>query len=396
MNRRPLRFFPKELFTAWHFLMIIAYVLSAVSDAKADISSKFPLAAEALSKAVESETTVDYVGKRIVILWSPFPAREGKTPSFRTVEAFEERVIHQAPSTHLIELLTPVNMEPPLNMEPRRDRMRRILPPPPPRKLQDIWEMDAQLLLRNYTVDVEAGEPIAGQKTYLLLINPKFDARPSKKVWLDAQHYIILRVENYDIAEKLSSLYVYTTIDYDSASVAQQLKRYREKKKSEKEREPNRPRPYQSEELNFAEAEKQFGAPLPQPSYLPMGFQLQSISVITFRDNPSIHFRYTDGLTVFSLFVSRVSEKREDRQNQRIQEYRFRDRRSREKRFRRGKPQSITVKNTPISFIDQGHIRILHWEMNKEEEQKNLRFVLISELSREELVKIVESLVSQG
>lgn len=392
MNRRPLRFSPKELFTAWHFLMIIACVLSAVSNAKADISSKFPLAEEALSKAVESESTVDYVGQRIVILWSPFPAREGRalSPSFRTVEAFEERVIHQAPSTHLIELLTPVNMAPP------RDRMRRILPPPPPHKLQDIWEMDTQLLLSNYTVDVEAGEPIAGQNTYLLLINPKFDSRPSKKVWLDAQHYIILRVENYDITAKLSSLYVYTTIDYDSTSVAQQLKRYREKKKSEKEQESNRPRPYQSEEISFAEAEKQFGAPLSQPSYLPLGFQLQSISVITFRDNPSIHFRYTDGLTVFSLFVSRVSEEKEDRQNQRVQKERFKDKRGREERFRRGKPKTITVKNTPISFIDQGHIRILRWEVSKEKEQQHLRFVLISELSQEELVKIVESLISQG
>jgi negative regulator of sigma E activity len=258
-----------------------------------------------------------------------------------------------------------------------RNRMRRM--PPPPREMrnpEDIWREDTQLLLRNYTVDVAFGEPIAGQNTYLLTINPKVDFRPRKKVWLDAQHYIILRMEHYDIDGNLKALSVYTTIDYDSASVAQQLKQYLEK---EQGRGPDRRRPYQSEEISIAEAEKQFGVKLPQPSYLPVGFQLQSTSMVAFRGNPSIHFRYTDGLTALSLFVSKVSDESEERQ----------PRPGRGDKFRDIKPTIVIVKNTPISIIDQGHIRILRWEVN------NLRFVLIGEeLSQEEMVKVAESLVS--
>ena len=391
MNLIPLRFFSKETFIIWYFPMILIVALPVFNNANADSSPKLPTAAEVFSKAMEAKSTVDYVGKRIVIRWHSL------APSFRAVVAFEERVIHKTPSTHIVELLTPVDRIAPdkndrsesrkMSGQKERERMRRMLPPPREmRELQDIWETDTQLLLRNYTVDVAEGEPIAGQKTYLLLINPKVVSRPKKKVWLDAQHYIILRMEDYDIAGKLNSLSVYTTIDYDSASVAQQLKRYQEEQsQKEQGRDPNRPRPYQSEETSFAEAEKQFGAKLPQPSHLPTGFQLQSISVMTFRGK-RIHFRYTDGLTVLSLFVSKVGDEREERQ----------PRRARGDRFRGGKPTTVTVKNTPISVIDQGHIRILQWKVGKQGEKGNLRFVLMGELSQEELVKVAESLVSQG
>jgi hypothetical protein len=387
----------------WRFPMIIIVVLSIVSNAKADVSSRsfalsssmldtvialpstrqttIPTAEEIFSKAVKAESTVDYVGKRMVIRWLPF----GSIVS-------EERIIHQAPSTHIMELLTPVDRMGPERGRDKddkpdnknideRNRMRRM-PPPPPRELrnpEEVWSEDTQLLLRNYTVDVAFGEPIAGQNTYLLMINPKVDARPRKKVWFDTQHYIILRMEHYDITGKLKALSVYTTIDYDSASVAQQLKQYLEK---EQGRGPRRSRPYQSEEISIAEAEKQLGAKLPQPfSYLPVGFQLQSTSMVAFRGNPSIHFRYTDGLTAFSLFVSKVSNESEERQ----------PRPEQEDRFGGVKPKTVVVKNTTISIIDQGHIRILRWEVN------NLRFVLIGEeLSQEEMVKVAESLISQG
>lgn len=381
MNLILLKSLSKETFITWCFSMIIIVVLSVVSNANADSDIKLPTAVEIFSKAVEAESTVDYVGKQIIIRWHPFGSI-----------AVEERVIHQVPSTHIIELLIPIDM----GDRNERNRMRRMLPPPTPRKLQDIWETDNQLLLRNYTVDVALDEPIAGKSTYLLSINPKVVSRPKKKVWLDAQYYIILRMENYDIKGKLSSLIVYTTIDYDRTSVAQKLKRYQEEQSErEQERESNRARPYRSEETSFAEAEKQFGGKLPQPSYLPAGFQLQSISVMTFRGK-RIHFQYTDGLTALSLFVSKANAERQDRQNRRPPDDSFRDRRGRGNRFRGGKPTTITVKNIPIFVINQGQFRILRWELNKQSEQEKLHFVLIGELSQEEMLKMAETLVSQG
>ena len=407
MNLITLRILSKETFITWYFPMILIVLLSAFNNANADTTliferdtrtTKILTVEEIFSKAMEAESKVDYVGKRIAIRWLPFGSI-----------ASEERIIHQAPSTHIMELLTPLDRMGPerrrdrddrlKNREPgkrseaesqsrkpserpfqgersERNRMRRMLPPPREmRNPEDIWSEDTQLLLRNYTVDVVQSEPIAGQNTYLLTINPKVDSRPRKKVWLDAQHYIILRMEHYDIAGNLKALSVYTTIDYDSASVAQQMKQYSDK---EQGRGPDRRKPYRSEETSIVEAEKKFGGQLPQPSYLPVGFQLQSTSMVAFRDNPSVHFRYTDGLTTLSLFVSRVSNENEDRQR----------RPERGDRFRGIKPIIVIVKNTPISVIDQGHIRILRWEMS------NLRFVLIcEEVSQEEMVKVAESLI---
>jgi hypothetical protein len=385
VNTIPFKFLSQESFIIWYFPIIIVFVLSVVSPANADTSTQLPTAAEIFSKAMESESTVDYVGRQIVILWH-HP---------RSI-AFEERVIHQAPATHLIELLAPTDISPP------RDRLRRMLPLPPPRKLQDIWETDTQLLLRNYTIDIAAGEPIAGRSTYLLQINPKVAARPQKKVWLDAQHYTILRLENYDITAKLNSLSVYTTIDYDSASVAKHLKSYL-KKQSEREQEggPNRPRPYQSEEVNLAAAEKQFGAKLLQPSHLPVGFQLQGISVMTYRGK-RVHFRYTDGLAVLSLFVSKAGDEEEERRRRSVRGDRRGDKpgrsvprqTGREDRFRRDKPTIVTVQNTPISIIGRGHIRMLQWKLSKQGEDESRRFFLIGELSQDELLKMAESLIS--
>jgi len=366
-----------KTFVTWYFPMIIIFVLLVASSAKVvDSSTQLPNASEIFNKAIEAESTVDYVGKKIVILWHPPRS-----------SAFEERVIHQAPSTNVIEVLMPTEMSSP------RDRPRRMLPSPPPRKLQDIWETDTQLLLRNYTVDIAEGETIAGQNTYLLQINPKVVSRPKKKVWVDTQNYIILRMEDYDIAEKLNSLSVYTTIDYDSTSVAKQLKHYQEKQaEKEPKKETNRPRPYQSEEVSFAEAEKQFGAKLPQPSHLPDGFQLQSISVMTFRGK-RVHFRYTDGLTVFSLFISKVGDEEKERRRREVEREGQENRRGRGDRFGRNKPKTVMFKDVPIFINDQGHIRILQWKMNEQSEQEGLRFALIGELSQEEMMKVVESLI---
>ena len=399
-----------NLITLRVFSMIMIVALSAVSNANADAVSKLPTAAEVFNKVAESESTVDYVGKRIVIRWH----------SPRMI-AFEERVIHQAPSTHLMKLLTPIDRIGHKRGPDRDDRsenkgqsrwkrsrrgewsrMRRMLPTPPGvRNPQDTWNSDTQLLLRNYTVDVAKGEPIAGQNTYLLTINPKAPLRPKKRVWFDAQHYIILRIEDYDIAGRPNSLFVYTTIDYDRASVARQLEQYKKEKQSEKEREHN----FNDEEISFAEAEKRLGAKLPQPSYLPTGFQLQSISVMAlsgrmaFRGNPPIHFKYTDGLTALSLFV-RMTDEREEKNLRRGWGDRFGDRpgprRGREDRARGGMSTTVTVKNIPVSIIDQGHIRILLWKVRKQGKQKNLGFVLIGELSKEEMVKVAAALISQG
>lgn len=336
---------------------------------KPEFISKFPTESELFSKVEGARSTVDSVGKRIVIFWRP-----------SGITAFEELVIHQAPSTHLTELLTPTDRE----RSRRRDRsdgksekrrgnreglrpMRRIGPPPP-----DFIE--PQFLSKSYKVEIAPGEQIAGQNTYLVTISPKVAERPRKKLWFDAQHYITLRMEHYDIMGKLAGISVYTTICYDSMAVTQQLEQYQNRNRSQEQMEgkPHR------EELSLAEAEKTFGERLPQPSYLPIGFQLRSISMMDFRDNLSVHFRYTDGLVQLSLFVSKSNE-RDDRPHRRLQD----DRRSNKKR-------TVVVKGIPIAVIDPGHVRILDWKTSRE---YNLRLVMISGLSLKEMVKVAESLI---
>lgn len=380
---KPTKKFRKPKVLAFFEILAILFVFSIFNQANADFS-EVPTVSEIFSKTAEAKSKVDYVGKRIVIIWN----------SPRGDIAFEERVIHKTPSTHIVDFLLPEDIMSPKNRKDRvserqgnnergkrRDFRRRRMPPPHElQKLRDIWRKNTQLLLRNYVINVEHGELIAGQKTYLLTINPKVASRPRSKVWLDSQNYTILRMEHYDITGKIDFLSVYTTIDYNTESIERQLKQYQKESQPEKERDKHRP--YHIEELSLKEAEEKLEVQIPQPSHLPKGFELQSISMVIYHDNPSVHFRYTDGLSDFSFFVSKVIDEKRERPERRPPN-RFRNRH-----------KTVTVKNTQISTMDSGHIRILNWIM-KNQSGKMMRLVLISELSQKELIEIAKSLISQ-
>jgi len=365
-----------------YFLMVAVLLLSGINQASPSSSAEIPTVSEILNRTVEAKTKVDYVGKRIVIIWQPYGSM-----------GLEERVIHKSPSTRFIEVILPKGPKKPdsrkdrppddsegARLSDRKERNRRRRYPPPPHeihKLQDIWRENTQLLLQNYSIDVEIGEPIAGQKTYLLTINPKVDSRPRNKIWLDAQNYVILRVEHYDIDGEIHSLSVYTTIDYRSKLVEQELRKY-QKKEDEKNGSP--PPPRYSEKVTLSEAEEKLGAPILQPSYLPAGFELQKIALVTFHENFSIHLRYSDGLSDFSLFMSKIDKEPDERPRRPP-----RDRRE----FK-----TVNVEGVSISIMDRDNFRILHWQTENQNDKK-MQFVLIGELGEEELLKLASSLIYQ-
>jgi len=122
------------------------------------------------------------------------------------------------------------------------------------------------------------------------------------------------------------------------------------------------------EPVPLSEAQGAFNGQLVLPAYLPQGFQLQNVTLMKFRPEPTVHLRYTDGLMVVSLFESKGTPPREQQSN--------------------GEDvRTEQIHQTPVQIMERRQIRILRWF------QGNMNLTLIGELSRPEMLRIAESLI---
>ena len=365
----------KQQISLSHFLLLLTVplVLMASANAEPDDQRTF---AKILQHITSLPRQVSYVGKQISIAWTP----EG-------CQAQEELVLHQPPSTHFVKVLTPpVENRRPRRMEGLRRRggpERRRRPAEvesrvrrrfegrfssgPPRQhwlLEPIELMsqgDIEQLTQNYTFQYTTSEKIAGHQTDLLTIKPRFEGRPTKRLWLAKEKGIILRLEDFGTDGNLRFLSVYTQISFQPEHVQQKLAEFQ----NETELLTYKPKPIGV--VSLAEAREAFNGRLILPGNLPQGFQLQGVSLIKLRPGPTVHLRYTDGLMMFSLFQEPKGKRPPERLNRgvRIQH----------------------IHGTPVQIMDRRHMRIVRWF------QGDVGLTLIGELSQSEIIKIAESLI---
>ena len=55
---------------------------------------------------------------------------------------------------------------------------------------------------------------MADRDTYLIELKPKAAGRPSRKIWVDVEAGVILKMEHYDSQKRLGQLFVYSEINY--------------------------------------------------------------------------------------------------------------------------------------------------------------------------------------
>jgi len=237
------------------------------------------------------------------------------------------------------------------------------------------------VLSKNYEIQKgDSVDKIAGYETVFFSIEPNFEDRPTLRIWLEKESGITLRFERINKYGQMQYLQVSTQISFDLNEVDRILGKLVEDKT------PNVPKGKARKTLSFPEAEKVFGQKPVLPNYLPAGFELHQIEPMRLPRTTAttLHFRYTDGFLMFSLF--------EETGRRSGIFSRFRPQRSKNgrgnDRGRNRKEEKIEIGGKSIRVIKLRHAQVYRWIEN----DINLR--LIGDLSRSEMVRIIESISS--
>jgi outer membrane lipoprotein-sorting protein len=355
------------------------------------VGAEVPGAEELFQKLLESFQTVDFEGK--LTLMSPVP--DGSAMR-------EALVIRKAPDKQRIEFIWPEeirgmgmtsNGKERWRIQSEKDRRRRPLLPRPPNRIMDEFPLkNIRLLLQNYDVRTLHGGRVADRGTYLLEIDPKAAGRPSRKVWIDAEMGIILKMEHYDSQERLGQVFAYSEINFKpeiGEAVFRSPGRSGAGRKSPGERVGKELWNYDGEKLDLDEIRKEAQLDVIIPDQAPAGFILQSIHAVKLGERKNVHLRYTDGLAILSVFQSPSGEgirggrlggwlrgrgrKREDMPP-----------------WRGGKVEKMSIDGIECDVMSRGPMFIFRWNYG------GLSLTLMGELERKEMVGFVSSFVSKG
>ena len=352
---------PKDV--GW--LLLIAFMLLILTTNP--IAEASPESLKILKRVMTAEKKVAYVGTRMTVA----------NTSHGTLVR-EEAVLHQPPEIHAVTVLSILEDGRSLKLndrEPRKDneanrrngrrderRGNRRRFPLDRRPMAALSQKAVELLAQNYIFDSTPADPIAGQKTDLVTVSPRFETRPTKRLYLARDTGVILRIEDLDSDGNLRFMSVYTYISFEEETIQQRLAKWRSNGKIPAERRRRRSQP-----ITVVEAKTVLGDRLVEPSYLPPGFQFIEARYIKQRSD-TVYLRYTDGMVTFTVFESKSKQGRTRTGNRRDME-------------------DIQIQGTAARHEQRGPTHILHWSIS------DLNFTVIGELHRDELIKVAESLI---
>ena len=331
------------------------------------IAEASPESLKILKRIMNAEEKVAYIGTRMLVMNTP-----------RGTVAREEAVIHQPPEIHAVNVLPILEHGRSLKSsdqelhkgserdrrngrrdERRGDRRRFSLNR---KRMATLSQKEVELLAQNYIFNSVPADPIAGQETDLVTVSPRFEARPTKRLYLARDTGIILRIEDFDSDGNLRFMSVYTQISFEEEAVTQKLAEWNRNEKSPAEKRRRR-----SQAIALDEAKTVLGDKLIEPTYLPPGFQLLETRYFKHRSE-TVYLRYTDGMLTFTVFESKRKQG-----NSRNGE-------------RRG-VEHLQIQGTETRHETRGPTHILQWSI------ADLNFTVMGELHQDELIKVAESLI---
>ena len=337
---------------------VLALLLWVPSALFADIST--------LERIIEAEHKIGYVGIRLRTFTSS-----------RGVRTFEEYVIHKPEDAAYRKVVSVVGERQPLGGqrnrdegksdnrrrdrdENNRDNRRRDRERENWRQMRSLFsEKEIKLIAQNYNLEQRpADEKIANHEADILIISPKLEGKPTKRIFFASENGIILRVEDLDAEGILRDMFVYTRISFDPETINNKWKALEKEIK---------PQPRRSRSVPIAEAEKILKTQLIQPDHLPPGFQLKDIRSLKNRGRDLIFLEYTDGLVNFTLFEE---EDRPRRQGDRARE-----------------GTQIEIGGTTVSQHKFGPTDAFRWSGAK------IRFSLVGAVPTTEMQKVVASII---
>lgn len=154
----------------------------------------------------------------------------------------------------------------------------------------------ANLLLLNYKPEYAGMDKVAGRRVYVVDLVPRREGRPSKKLWIDREHYTILRSVDYSASGDERGGMETIKIAYNAKV------------------DPGAFRLPPSSDVRRIEAcvssspaslNGKLGFKVVAPGYIPSGYRLEGYYLYNCQcrcNHSSAQLTYTDGLNVISVF----------------------------------------------------------------------------------------------
>jgi len=202
----------------------------------------------------------------------------------QTVNALAN-VLHRKPATTRTEYVLPPTMHGTVILQIGRERWRASSRDRRWQRVQQAAEGgNLDLLLRNYALRTTGSELVANRPCVLLLITPKHEGNPSKRMWVDRATGLVLRSELLNWKQQIvgGSTFRDLEIDPDLSAQSRLL-----------DPPPVAQAPPARSGLTFTPA---------HPRYVPPGYVFASTETVPLGKHLAAHLRYTDGLNTISLF----------------------------------------------------------------------------------------------
>jgi outer membrane lipoprotein-sorting protein len=187
-----------------------------------------------------------------------------------------------------------------------RDRVYRYLPdkkvlevtPAAPSRPQRLQQR-LRLVRQNYTASLEGSDTVAGRRALRIVLRPRHPGNPWKRMWVDAESYLMLGSEDYTSDNRLMRSTRFTRVSYRTEPESffkprpELLKRVSWNPSADES-----PRPP-------AQIERKVGFPILLPRYVPPGYQLRGSFVVPCQcgcGEGTVRSQYSDGLNMISVF----------------------------------------------------------------------------------------------
>lgn len=157
-------------------------------------------------------------------------------------------------------------------------------------------EREREVLLSNYELLVDTADKVAGRPVWLLVLKPKIDGKAWQSMALDQETKVVLRVKRYLPRRSFASQASFTAFEPGKPQ-SEELFRFGASTAAAVPAAALTP-----DFMTLEQLAKETGRPSRLPQTLPGGFVFESADVLKAGHSRVAHARYTDGLTVLSIF----------------------------------------------------------------------------------------------
>jgi|GEM_PF-638573 len=164
-------------------------------------------------------------------------------------------------------------------------------------------ELERDTLLSNYELTASTAEKVCGRATWRLTLAPKVDGKEWQTLWIDQDTNIVLRMKRWQPSRPFASEAQFTSFEPRKAQDAElfRVEDSTDERVDESSGDVVRARGLSPRFLTLDQLSTTGGGPR-LPETLPGGFIFESADEFFIRKSPVRHARYTDGLTVLSVF----------------------------------------------------------------------------------------------